>query len=116
MEAAAEELEVVRDDDERPDRDEGEQPRLVREAPAMPTAAAPASETTASADERRVAGCASASGRPFSSSSAWAADPDREKEAASRASRPSVEVRRKRGADHDVREVPGVYGGCSSVT
>ena len=73
----------------------------------MPIAQAPASETTASATSTAVWDRACASGRPFSSSSAWAATPSASAKAAIVQSIRSVRnTRRERRAERDVREVP----------
>ena len=73
----------------------------------MPIATAPASETAASATSVAV-GMRVRSGRPFSSSSACAATPIASANAASAPEQPAgVELRRERGADRDVGQVPG---------
>ena len=71
--APAEELEVVRDDEERAGRDEREEPQVNAIAPKMPIPTAPAIDATASATGR--SGMRVPSGRPRSSSSAWAPMP-----------------------------------------
>ena len=89
VEAPAEQLEVVRDDDEAAGDDEGARSRGRRvTAPTTPIATAPAIETTASATSTRP-GSACRSGRPLSSSSACAPIPTARKNAASVGEEPS---------------------------
>ena len=76
-------------------------------APAIPIATAAPIETTAAPASTRE-GIRVASGRPFSSSSACAPIPTARKKAASVGAEPArVPLRRERGPDHHVAEVPG---------
>ena len=105
MQATAEELEVVRKDDEGADGDEGEQPRHNATAPATPIAHAAPIDTAAIAMSARR-GIPVPSGRPLSSSSACAPMPTARKKATSAATSRPGRLRSERGADRDVAQVP----------
>ena len=104
----AEQLGVVGDDKEHgPTTMNGSSAQPTLATPTTPSATAPARPTTVTAT-RAGAGIRVCSGRPFSSSSAWAARPTARKKAISVASSGGqADLRGQRGADDDVGEVPG---------
>ena len=109
VEASAEELEVVRDDDEAA---EGDEARAARASHAIAPTIADArprrrSRRAASADERRRRGIRVCSGRPVQLVERVRADADREEERGERGAEPRPgERRRERGADRDIAQVP----------
>src|SRR5205823_1938634 len=106
VEAAAEELEVVRDDEEASARDENEQPEVACDRDADADRDRTADRGHRERDERPVADA-----RPERPAlelvERMRADPEREEERGEReAEDREVEMRREAGADGDVRQVP----------
>ena len=106
VERAAEQLEVVGDDDERADSDERGQPRRVGDRAVDAEHDGTPDRDGAQPDERAV-GDPRLQRVPFQLVERVRSDSDREEKRGERDQQPvDLEVRREGGSDHDVREMP----------
>ena len=106
MERAAEQLEVVRDDDERPDGDERRQPGRVGDRAVDPERDGASDRDHAQPDQGTV-GDPGLQRVAFQLVEGMRSDADGEEEGRERDQKPvGLEMRRQGGANRDVREVP----------